>query len=324
MPPVGTLVDTRQDSSVTARSFRFGVSIWGSASRLEWREKAQRAEAAGFDTLLIADHLIDGMFSSLAALVAAAEATERLRVGTLVLNNDFRHPVLLARDAAVVDVLTDGRLELGLGAGHMQHEYERAGLPFDPPGVRVARMTESAEIIRRMLSGEVVTFHGAHYRVERQRCYPVPAGHVPLLVGGNGRRVLGCAARWADIVSFTGFSQVEGAPAVNPTHFTDDGLAAQIEWVQAAAPERFDDLELSTLVQGVTITDDRRAAAEEVQPLLPAVTADDILSSPYSLIGTPGQIADQLRERRDRLGVTYITVFEKDLDAMATVIGLLR
>jgi len=128
----------------------------------------------------------------------------------------------------------------------------------------------------------------------------------------------------ADIVSFTGFSQVEGERSVNPTHFTDDGLRAQIAWVNSAAAERFDQLELSTLVQGVTITTDRYAAAREVQPLLPALMVDDVLSSPYSLIGTAEQIADQLRERRDRLGISYITVFEKDLEPMARVIELLK
>jgi probable F420-dependent oxidoreductase len=309
---------------VTERPFRFGISVWGAASRDDWRTKARRAESAGFDTLLIADHLIDGMFSSLSALVAAAEATERIRVGTLVMNNDFRHPVVLARDAAVVDLLTDGRLELGLGAGHMKHEYDGAGLQFDPPKVRVARMAEAATIIRGLLGGEEVTFHGEHYRVDAQRCYPVPAERVPLLIGGNGRGVLRTAARLADIVGFTGFSQVEGQPAVNPTHFTDDGLAAQIEWVKDAAPDRFDQLELSTLVQGVTLSDDRRATATEVQALLPAVSVDDILSSPYGLIGTPVQIAEQIRERRERLGISYLTVFEKDLDAMAEVIALVR
>src|SRR5437762_13440142 len=115
---------------MTTRPFRFGVSIWGATTRDEWRTKARRAEAAGFDTLLIADHLVDGMFSSLAALVAAAEATERLRVGTLVLNNDFRHPVVVAPEAAAVAVLTDGRFELGLCAGHMKREYHQAGLAF--------------------------------------------------------------------------------------------------------------------------------------------------------------------------------------------------
>jgi probable F420-dependent oxidoreductase len=306
------------------RPFRFGLSVWGATSRDEWRNKARRAETAGFDTLLIGDHLVDGMFSSLSALVAAAEATERIRVGTLVTNNDFRHPVVLARDAAVVDLLTDGRLELGLGAGHMKHEYDGAGLQFDPPKVRVARMAEAATIIRGLLGGDEVTFHGEHYRVDAQRCYPVPEQRVPLLIGGNGRGVLRTAARLADIVGFTGFSQVEGQPAVNPTHFTDEGLSEQIAWVRSAAPDRFDQLELTTLVQGITITNDRRGAAAELQPLLPALTVDDVLSSPYGLIGTAEQIADQLRARRERLGISYLTVFEKDLDAMAEVIELVR
>jgi probable F420-dependent oxidoreductase len=307
------------------RPFRFGVSIWGAGTGAEWRRKARRAEAAGFDTVLIADHLVDGMLSPLAPLVAAAEATDRLRVGTLVLNNDFRHPVVLAREAATVDLLTDGRLELGLGAGHMKHEYDQVGLAFDAPAVRVARMTEAAEIIRRLLAGEEVTYAGEHYRVDRHQCFPPPTQpRLPLLIGGNGRRLLAAAARLADIVSFTGFSQVEGERTVNPTHFTLEGLDAQLAWVRAEAGERFGQLELSTLVQGVTITGDRRGAAHEVQPLLPKLSVDDLLSSPYALIGTADQIAGQLREERARLGVSYITVFEKDLDTMAGIIELLK
>jgi len=273
----------------------------------------------------VADHLADGMFPPLTALVAAADVTERLRFGTLVVNNDFRHPVVLAREAATVDLLTGGRLELGLGAGHMKHEYDEAGLHFDPPAVRVARMSESVAILRQLLSGDEITFDGEHYQVHGHRCFPQPLQRpVPLLVGGNGRRVLETAGRFADIVSFTGFSQVEGERGVNPTHFTDAGLAEQVAWVLAAAGPRFDQLELSTLVQGVVLTDDRRAAAEQVQSLVPTLRVDDILSSPYSLIGTTHQIADQLRERRERLGISYITVFEKDADAMAKIIELIR
>jgi probable F420-dependent oxidoreductase len=206
----------------------------------------------------------------------------------------------------------------------MKFEYDEAGLRFDPPAVRVARMAESVQIIRRLLDGEEVTFTGEHYEVSGHRAFPVPAQPVPLLVGGNGRRVLETAARWAVIVGFTWFSQVEGEPRVNPSHFTDERLETQIEWVRAAAGDRFDQLELNTLVQGVTVTDDRRAAAEAVQPLVPALTVDEVLSSPYSLIGTVQEIADQIRHRRDRLGVSYITVFEKDLDVMAEIIRLLR
>jgi probable F420-dependent oxidoreductase len=312
-------------ASGAIRPFRFGVSIWGASSREEWREKARRAESAGFDTLLVADHLVDGMFPPLTPLLTAAEATERLRVGTLVVNNDFRHPVVLAREAATVDLLSGGRLELGLGAGHMQFEYAEAGMAFDRAGVRTARMAESAEIVRRLLAGERLTFHGRYYQVEGHRCFPQPVQQpVPLLVGGNGRRVLGTAARLADIVGFTGFSQVEGERNVNPTHFTDPGLAEQIGWVREAAGERFDHLELSTLVQGVTLTDDRESAAAEVQPLLPGLEVAELLSSPYALFGTAAQIAEQLQQRRSELGVTYLTVFEKDLEAMAQVIELLH
>ena len=168
------------------RPFRFGVSIWSASSASAWRDQARRAEDAGFHTMLVADHVVDTMFPPLTALTAAAEATDRLRVGTLVVNNDFHHPVLLAREAATVDLLTDGRLELGLGAGHMKSEYDAIGLPFDPPSVRVARMAESAEIIHRLLAGEEVTFHGRDHHVVEQRIAPTPVQRpVPLLIGAT-------------------------------------------------------------------------------------------------------------------------------------------
>jgi probable F420-dependent oxidoreductase len=308
-----------------ARAFRFGVSIWGAESAADWRDKARRAEAAGFDTILVADHLVDGMLAPFTALAAAAEATESLRLGTLVINNDFRHPVLLAREAAALDLLSDGRFELGLGAGHMKFEYDEAGITFDAARTRVARMAESAEIVRGLLDGETVTSAGEHYDVRGHRCYPTPVQQpVPLLIGGNGRRVLATAARLANIVGFTGFSQVEGERAVNANRFTDAALAEQVEWVRTAAGPRFVELELSTLVQGITVTDDRVAAAEAVQPILPSLTVDDILSSPYGLIGSIEEIADQLRDRRDRLGISYITAFEKDFDAMSEIIKVIR
>jgi probable F420-dependent oxidoreductase len=207
----------------------------------------------------------------------------------------------------------------------MQHEYDGIGLRFDPPATRVARLAEAAEIISRLLAGDEVTFRGDHYAIDRQRLFPAPVQQpVPLLIGGNGRRVLQTAARWAGIVGFTGFSQREGGSGVNPTHYTDAGLAEQVGWVRAAAGDRLADLELSTLVQGVTLTGDRRATAEELRPLLPDLGVDDVLSSPFGWIGTPAQIAEQLAERRRRLGISYLTVFEKDLDAAAAVIEVLR
>ncbi len=307
------------------REFRFGVSVWGATSADEWRDKARRAEALGFDVLLTADHLAPGMFPPLTGLVAAADATDRLRVGTLVVNNDFHHPVVLAREAATVDLLTDGRLELGIGAGHMKHEYDEAGIPFDAPKTRVARLRESVEILTRLFAGDEVSFAGASYTVRGHQLFPSPVQHpIPLLIGGNGRKVLTLAAQRASIVGFTGFSQVEGERSVNTTHFTDAGLAEQVGWVRAAAGDRFDGLELSVLVQGVVLTEHRRATADELRKLLPSLSVDDVLSSPYSLVGTATEIADQLEARRAALGVSYITVFEKDMEAFATVIERLR
>ena len=298
--------------------------MWDAATAGEWRTKVRRAEATGFDVVLAADHLVDHMLPPFSALGVAAECTDRLHLGTLVLNNDFRHPVLVAREAAALDLLSEGRFELGLGAGHMKHEYDQVGMRFDGPGTRVARMVESVQIIRGLLAGDEVSFAGQHYDVHGHRCYPAPAAPVPLLIGGNGRKVLATAARYADIVGFTGFSQVEGERNVNPSHFTSAGLRDQLEWVRTAAGDRFASLELSTLVQGVTITGDRRASAREVQPLLPTLTVDELLTSPYSLIGTANQIADQLLEQRRELGVSYITVFERDFDAMVSIIERLR
>jgi probable F420-dependent oxidoreductase len=286
------------------RPFRFGVSIPSAGSRREWQEKARRAEASGFDVLLVADHL-DALFPPLAALVSAADATERLRVGTFVVNNDFRHPVLLARDAATVDLLTDGRFELGLGAGHMKHEYDEAGLHFDPPAVRVARLGESVRIVKQLLSGEETTYVGEHYTVRAHRSFPTPAQpRVPILVGGNGRRLLQLAAREADIVGFTGFSQVEGTRDVSLSHFTAAGAARRVAWVRECAGLRFDQLELNALIQRVGVDDDR--------------------GSPFVLAGSPAAMADALRERREQLGLSYFVVFEPAMDTFAPVIARLR
>lgn len=297
------------------------MSIRGASTRAELEATVRRADAAGFDVILVADHLAPGLLAPLPALVAAAQATERMRVGTLVLNNDLRHPVVLAREAASVDVLTGGRFELGLGAGHMETEYGEAGIAYEPARVRVERLGEAARVLRQLLAGEECTFVGQHYRVTGHRIFPHPVqGHVPLLVGGNGRGVLTVAGRTADTVGFTGFSHAPGGGPPNLTHFNDSGLARQISWVRAAAGERFDRLELSTLVQAVHITERPAETIAAIVAEDPSLRGADLDRSPYVLIGSPDAIAEQLLERRARLGVSYVTVFEKDLDTFAPVI----
>jgi len=301
------------------RPFRFGVSARFAWAPDAWRDLAHDSESTGFDTLLLADHLSD-MLPPMVPLASAAEVTTTLRLGTLVLNNDFHHPAWLAREAAALDALTGGRFELGMGAGHMKAEYDQVGLPFDRAGVRVDRLVESVAVVRSLLAGEQVTHAGDHYTLAGHRCFPMPAGPIPLLIGGNGTRVLQLAATAADIVGFTGFHQVEGTRDTGLSHFTAAGLDDRIAVVRAAAGERFAELELNLLVQVVTVTRDRRAAAEAMTTRLPGMSVDEILDSPFLLLGTLGQIADQLVERRERFAVSYIAVFEPAHRALAPVV----
>jgi probable F420-dependent oxidoreductase len=315
---------------MSARALRFGISAGSASSRGEWQDLARRAEAIGFDILQIADHL-DDCLPPLVSLCSAAGVTERLRLGTLVVNNDLRHPVLLAREAATVALFSDGRFELGLGAGHAKREYDQAGLRFDAAPTRIARLGESVEIVRRLLEGEELTFHGAHHQITNHRIHPVPARRPPILVGGNGDRLLTVAARQADIVGFTGFSLAPDGEGGKPTHSTGAGMEERIAFVRKQAGPRFDALELQVLVQYVIATADQRGAARELSAHLHgSLTADDILDSPFMLIGTPEQMADTLRERSQRFGIGCWTVFDRrpgsdqTLETLAPVIERIR
>jgi len=274
--------------------------------------------------LVVPDHFTPGMFPPLASLCTAAEATTRLRVGTLVLNNDFYHPALVARDAATIDLLTDGRLELGLGAGHMQSESSVLGLEFDEAPRRIARLLESVSLIKRLLASETVSFEGEHYTLRDCTLFPKPVQRpVPLLVGGNGRKVLELAAREASIVGFTGFFPTEGGRAVSAANFDADGFGSRLAIVRETAGERFADLELHALIQAVIPAKDPPSAAEVLRRRLPNLTTDAILSSPFLLLGPEDAMVDALLERRERFGLSYFTVFEPALAAFAKVVARL-
>src|SRR5216684_9005890 len=196
------------------KPFRFGVNVWHASSRAEWVENARKVEELGYSTLTVPDHLTN-LFSPMPAMLSAAEATKHLRVGTNVLNNDLRHPVLVAREAATIDLLTEGRLQLGLGAGNLRSEYYQAGLGFDRGGTRVERLAEAVTIIKGLLKGEEVSFAGRHYRVTGHTIAPLPVQrpHPPILIGGNGPRLLTLAAREADIVGLSGITFQSGGVA---------------------------------------------------------------------------------------------------------------
>src|SRR5712691_2383610 len=249
------------------RPFRFGVNVRGARSRAEWVEKARNIEDLGYGVLTVPDHLTD-LFAPMPAVLSAAEATKHLRVGTNVLNNDFRHPVLVAREAATVDLLTEGRLELGLGAGSLRSEYDQAGLGFDSGGVRVERLAEAVAIIKGLLNGEEVTFTGRHYQVTGHTIAPLPIQrpHPPILIGGNGPNLLSLAAREADIVGFSGINFRQGG-TIPPdlSGWRASSIDERVRLVrEVAGAERSARLELNALVQRVVVTDDRRRAAEEL------------------------------------------------------------
>jgi probable F420-dependent oxidoreductase len=306
------------------KPFRFGVNVWRAGSRAEWADKARKLEDLGYYSLTVPDHLAD-LFAPVPALVSAAAATTSLRVGTNVLNNDFRHPVLVAREAATVDLLTDGRLQLGLGAGHMKSEYDQAGLPFDPGATRVERLVEAVAIVKGLLRGEPITFAGRHYRVTDHTIHPLPLQrpHPPILVGGNGRRLLTLAAKEADIVGLSGITFRRGGAELDLSGWRTGGVDERVRLVRDAAGERYDRLELNALVQRVVVTDDRRQAAEELANRWRQLSPEEILESPYVLIGAVDQLVEDLYARRERWDISSYVIFEPYIDAFAPVVARL-
>ena len=302
--------------------FRFSFNVFGIPSRDALQERCRRAERAGFDTVFAPDHL--GAPAPFPVLQAAADATERLRVGTLVLNAPFWNPALLAREAASVDVLSGGRLELGLGAGHMKHEFDTAGIPWEPFGARARRLEETITELRRYFATDLAALPGGHSPVPVQRSGFGGAGP-PLIVGGTGDRVLSVAARHADIVGVAGAYQVRGEPPGTFRLGTAAEADERVRFVREQAGERADDIEWHLLVQMVVPTLDRRSAAEDlVARFSGRMTAEEILETPYLLIGTHEQMAEQLRASRERYGFSYVTVHDPYYEAFEPVVELMR
>src|SRR5260370_9101687 len=236
--------------------FRFGLQVFAADARAAFVDVARRAECAGFDVVLAPDHV--GTAGPFVMVQAAADATTSIRLGTYVLNNDFHHPVLLARAAATVDVLSDGRFELGLGAGHAQPEYSAMGVPFDPAGRRVARLAEAVPLLRRLLDGESVSADGAFYRLDEAVCRPRPRqARVPIVVGGNGTELLRLAAREADGVGLTGLGPTVADGQRHEARWSAAALTGRLAIVDAGVPSRGGAVERSALGQMVVVADGR-------------------------------------------------------------------
>ena len=304
-----------------SRPFRFGGGLFWANSAEDWADGARRLESLGYDTLLIGDHF-SRQFAPIPALLAAASATTTLRVGCTVFDNDFRHPAALAMEVATVDVLSGGRLEFGIGAGWNKVEYESVGVPFDPPTVRVSRFEEAVHVIKGLWCDRPLTFEGKHYQIANVDGQPKPLQrpHPPIFVGGGGRRLLSLAAQEADIVGILNRAAPGGG--LDRAEETDDCVAQKIEWVKQAAGDRFGHLELAALIWEVAVTDNCRAAAEAIATRT-SRPVDQILASPYFLIGSINAIVEKLLELRERHGISYISVFPSNTETFAPVVARL-
>jgi probable F420-dependent oxidoreductase len=306
------------------RKFRFGVQTGGAESAKEWREKVHKIEELGYSTLFMPDHFIDTPFAPMVGISLAAEATTTLRVGHLVLGNDYKHPAVVAKEAATLDLASDGRIELGLGAGWMKTDYDALGLPYDKPGTRIDRLGEALQVVKGAWAEGPFSFEGAHYTIRNYDGLPKPAQkpHPPIVVGGGGPRVLHLAGREADIVGINPSLRV-GAVSKNAA---EDSLSEMIDqkvgWIREGAGGRFDDLELQIRYFFAAITDDRRGLAEAVAPAF-GVDPDEALESGVACVGTLDEVCELLIERRERWLVSYVIFGDDNYEAFAPVVARL-
>jgi probable F420-dependent oxidoreductase len=301
-----------------SRPFRFGVNTTAIGSRAAWQERARRLEAEGWSTLLVPDHL--GGVSTFVPLVSAADVTSTLRVGSLVVNNDLFHPLRLAQEAATVDLLTDGRLELGLGSGWNKPEYEALGLSYDRPRQRAARLGQALEAMNSAWAGQTLLPGAPDGGSTRAVPEPAQHPHPPLLIGGHGDAILGLAAAEADIIGFTGLTWT--GTALAPTGASTDALAERVAFVRDRAGARFGHLELNILTQVTSLGVDAEATVARLASSL-GVAAELVRDSPLTLIGSVPEVVDKLVATRERLGISYVVVFDTAIDDMTPVVARL-
>jgi probable F420-dependent oxidoreductase len=311
------------------RPFRFiAHAAPGIVDARQLTETARRAESIGYSVLVLPDHLL-GQHAPIPLLATVAAVTERIRIGTFVFNVELRHPAVLAQDLASLDVLSGGRLEIGIGAGWNRPEFDAIGLPFPPVGTRVGRLTEAIAVLKGCFGDGPFTYHGEHFTIAGHDGLPKPAQrpHPPLFVGGGGRRLLTLAGQEADIVGLAPrlMSGNQGTPVADPRSLTAAATTEKIEWVRAAAGDRFDRLEFNTYPTGgpVVVTDDARAEARLRAERLReqsgiAITEDEVLESPHSFIGSIEGLTQKFIELRERFGISSIMV--GDIDPLAPVV----
>ncbi|HMF83623.1 MAG TPA: TIGR03621 family F420-dependent LLM class oxidoreductase [Acidimicrobiia bacterium] len=306
------------------RKFRFAVQTGGATSRREWVEKARKIEALGYSTLCMPDHFIDTPFAPMVGIAAAAEATDSLRVGTLVLGNDYKHPAVVAKEFATLDLISDGRVEAGIGAGWMRVDYDALGLSYDPAGTRIERLEEAIAVMKGAWGPEAFSFAGKHYRITNYDGLPKPAQqpHPPIFVGGGGRKLLALAAREADVIGFSPAARAGEVTTDQARETLPGPWTEKFDWVREAAGDRFADIELQVRYFFAAISDDRRGLAEAAAPAF-GISTDEALESGVALVGTVDECCDLLVQRREEWGVSYIALGDDQYEAFAPVVARL-
>lgn len=302
------------------KPFRFAVQAHAAPDAKSWREMARTVESLGYSTMYMPDHFGE-QWAPLIGLTVAAEATDDLIVGTLVLDNDYRHPVVLAKEAATLDLVTEGRFEFGIGAGWMRTDYEQSGIPYDSPGTRIDRLEEGLTIMKAMWSEGSATFKGKHYSVDNALGAPRPhtQPHPKIVIGGGGKRVLSLAAREADIVGVTANARSGEMGAEAAQTAKAEFFKQRLQWIKDAAGDRFDDLEIQSLTFIMQVTDDRDSVFANIAPLF-GFTVEEAADVPLALVGTIDQICETLQQRREDYGTSYITVQDAAMHDFAPVV----
>ena len=306
------------------RKFRFGVQISQAESAADWRDKARKMEDLGYSTLFMPDHFIETELAPMTAISFAAAHTTALRIGMLVLDNDYKHPAIAAKEGATIDLLSDGRLEFGIGAGWMQTDYDALGIPYDSAGTRVDRLEEALAVIKGAWSGEKYSFQGEHYTITDYLGIPGPVQkpYPPILIGGGAPRVLRLAGREADIIGIN--------PNLRKGAVTDDAVKTslaketgqKVEWIKEGAGDRFDDIELQIRYFLAAITDDAEGFAAAVGAGM-GIEPKDALESGVACLGTVDQVCDLLERRREEWGVSYVVFGADNFEAFAPVVARL-
>ncbi len=311
------------------RPLRLGVVNETLLSGRAWVDHVRRIEAAGVDIFLVRDHLsrdaLGPQWAPFSALATAAASTTDLRIGTMVLANDFRHPAVVAQEAATLADLSEDRFELGMGAGWFAPEFRAAGLPFDEPATRIARLQESVQIVKSLLEGETVKASGTYYRIEGLSLASRPGKPPPILIGAGGRKMLAFGARSADIVGILPAPIRRSDDDEKPSDRSSEAFVRKVEVLRAAAgPERFGRLELCAFAT-IRVTDRRQQATEQLieERGWAGISPEDVWGMPTVFVGSPDGIRDLLLERRERFGLSYVVSTDRDLDAVAQVIARL-